>query len=73
MTTYAELVTQIRDYTETDNQVLTDTIVNDFIEHAELRIFKDVDLDCYKDVMNGATAANNSVITRDESDLASRI
>ena len=45
MTTYAELVTQIRDYTETDNQVLTDTIVNDFIEHAELRIFKDVDLD----------------------------
>ena len=59
MTTYAELVTQIRDYTETDNQVLTDTIVNDFIEHAELRIFKDVDLDCYKDVMNGATAANN--------------
>ena len=35
MTTYAELVTQIRDYTETDNQVLTDTIINDFIEHAE--------------------------------------
>jgi hypothetical protein len=34
MTTYAELVTQIRDYTETDNQVLTDTIINDFIEHA---------------------------------------
>ena len=58
MTTYAELVTQIRDYTETDSQVLTDAIVNDFIEHAELRIFKDVDLDCYKDVQNGATAQN---------------
>ena len=42
MTTYAELVTQIRDYTETDNQVLTDAIINDFIEHAEHRIFRDI-------------------------------
>ena len=56
MTTYTELVQQIRDYTETDSAVLTDTICNDFIEHAEIRIFKDVDLDCYKDVQNGATA-----------------
>ena len=39
MTTYTELVNQIRDYTETNttnsagayNGVLTDTIVNDFI------------------------------------------
>ena len=59
MTTYTELVQQIRDYTETDSAVLTDAICNDFIEHAEIRIFKDVDLDCYKDVQNGATAANN--------------
>ena len=48
MTTYSELVTQIRDYTETDNTVLTDIIVNDFIEHAEKRIFRDVDLDIYR-------------------------
>jgi len=45
MTTYAELVTQIRDYTETDSNVLTTTIVNDFIEHAEIRLFREVDLD----------------------------
>ena len=45
MTTYSELVTQIRDYTETTSDVLSDTIVNDFIEHAEKRIFRDVDLD----------------------------
>ena len=44
MTTYAELVTQIRDYTETDNQVLTDTIINDFIENAEYRIFRSIEL-----------------------------
>ena len=48
MTTFSELVTQIRDYTETDSTVLTDTIVNDFIEHAEKRIFREVDLDIFR-------------------------
>ena len=48
MTTFAELQTQIRDYTETSSDVLTDIIVNDFIEHAEKRIFRDVDLDIYR-------------------------
>ena len=48
MTTFAELQTQIRDYTETDSTVLTDTIVNDFIEHAELKIFRDIDLDVFR-------------------------
>ena len=40
MTTYAELVTQIRDYAETDDQVLTTTIINDIIAHAEDKIFR---------------------------------
>ena len=62
MTTYAELVTQIRDYTETDNQVLTDTIINDFIEHAEHRIFRDVELNDNNIYVNGNTAANNSFV-----------
>ena len=39
MTTYAELVTQNRDYTETDSNVLTTTIIDDIIEHSEDRIF----------------------------------
>ena len=43
MTTYSELVTQIRDYTETDSNVFTTVIVNDFIEHAELKIFRDIE------------------------------
>ena len=38
---YSELVTQIRAYTEVDSSVLSDTIVNDFIEFAENRIFRD--------------------------------
>ena len=48
MTTFSELQTQIRDYTETSSDVLTDIIVNDFIEHAEKRIFRDVDLDIFR-------------------------
>jgi hypothetical protein len=44
MTTYSELVTQIRDYTETDSNVLTTTILNDFIEHTENRILRDLDI-----------------------------
>ena len=48
MTTFAELQEQIRGYTETDINVLTDVVVNDFITQAELRIFREVDLDCYR-------------------------
>ena len=43
--TYAELVQKIRDYTEVSSTVLSDTIVNGFIENAELRILRDVDSD----------------------------
>jgi|TARA_R100000479_G_scaffold117659_3_gene60047 hypothetical protein len=43
--TYVELVQKIRDYTEVDANVLTDTIVNGFIENAEFRILRDVDSD----------------------------
>ena len=62
MTTYAELVTQIRDYTETDNQVLTDTIINDFIEHSEHRIFRDIELNNDNVYVNGNTASGNGFV-----------
>ena len=39
MTTYTELLAQIRDYTETDSAVSTDAICNDFIEY-EIRILR---------------------------------
>ena len=48
MTTYTELVQQIRDYTETDSSVLTDSIINDFIEHTENRILKELDLPVFR-------------------------
>ena len=48
MTTYAELTQQVIDYTETDSNVLTTTILNDIVEHAESRIFRNADLDVFK-------------------------
>ena len=48
MTTYAQLTQQILDYTETDTNVLTSTITDDFIEHAEMRLYRELDIDVYK-------------------------
>ena len=41
MTTYAELTTQILNYTETSTDVLSSTITDDFIEHTENRILRE--------------------------------
>ena len=63
MTTFAELQQQIREYTETDSTVLTDTIVNDFILQAELRIFREVDLDVYRAYEFGTLTIGNEFVT----------
>ena len=63
MTTYSELQTQIRDYTETSSDVLTDSIIDDFIEHAEKRIFREVDLDIYRSYQFASLTQGNSFVT----------
>ena len=40
MTTYAELTTQILNYTEVTTDVLSSTITNDFIKRTENRPFQ---------------------------------
>tara|TARA_X000001388_G_scaffold77485_1_gene78534 strand:- start:1042 stop:1722 length:681 start_codon:yes stop_codon:yes gene_type:complete len=62
MTTYSELVDQIRNYTETDSNVLTTAIVNNIIENAELRIFRDVDLDIYRDYQYAVLTVSNPFV-----------
>ena len=62
MTTYAELTQQILDYTQTDNNVLTTTINNDIIEHAESRIFRNADLDVFKKYKTAALTINDPFI-----------
>jgi len=43
--TYAELLQKIRDYTEVSSTVLSDTICDGFIENAEWRIQREIDMD----------------------------
>ena len=45
---YSNLVTDIRNYTEVDSNVLTAALINRFIEDAEFKILRDVPLDAYK-------------------------
>jgi len=63
MTTYSELLTQIRDYTETSSDVLTDSILDDFIQHAEKRIFREVDLDVYRSYQFASLTQGNPFVT----------
>ena len=60
---YANLVTDIRNYTEVDSNVLTAALINRFIEDAEFRILRDVPLDAYKkqsigNLVTGQTTKN---------------
>ena len=63
MTTYTELVTQIRDYTETDDNVLTSTIINDFIEHTENRILRDLDIPIFTSHQYSNFTASSGFLT----------
>jgi len=63
MSTYAELVDQIRSYTETSSDVLTTTVVNDFINQAELRIFREVDLDVFRAYQFTTLTQGNEFVT----------
>ena len=63
MTTYAELTQQILDYTETDTNVLTSTITNDFIEHAEMRLYRELDIDPYKKNATATLTSGTAFVT----------
>jgi len=63
MTTYAELTTQILDYTEVSTDVLTSTRTNDFIEHTENRLLRDLDLDAFKSHQNSTLTANTPFLS----------
>ena len=60
--TYDNLVTDIRNYTEVDSNVLTAAIVNRIIEDAEFRILRDVPLDAYKKQSTGNLVTGQNTI-----------
>ena len=60
---YANLVTDIRNYTEVDANVLTAAIINRIIEDAEFKILREVPIDAYKkqsigNLVTGQTTIN---------------
>jgi hypothetical protein len=61
--TYSELTTQILNYTEVSTDVLSSTITNDFIEHAENRILRDVDLDAFKSHQYSTLTSSNAFLS----------
>ena len=56
--TYSTLVTAIRDYTEVDANVFTETIVDGFIMAAQHRINLDIPMDADRHVQEGTMAAD---------------
>jgi hypothetical protein len=48
MTDYSDLNDNVRNYTETDTNVLSDTIIKPFIESIEDQIMRTIDLNYYR-------------------------
>jgi len=60
--TYSELIAKIRNYTEVDSTVLSDSICDGFIRDAELRIFRDVDADYSRKFATSTFVADNRYV-----------
>ena len=60
--TYTTLKAAILNYTEVSSTVLTTTIVDQFIENAEFRIFYDAPIDAYRYVSEGNLATDDNTI-----------
>ncbi len=70
--TYAELVQKIRDYTEVSSNVLTDSITNDIIRDAELRIMRDIDVDANKRYVTAQVISGTRFIDTPENTMVIR-
>ena len=60
--TYTELLTKLRAYTEVDDTVLTDTILNGFIQDTEFKIFREVDADYSRKYQTSTTSAGKRFV-----------
>ena len=61
--TYANFLTQIRDYTEVDSNVLTDSIIDNFIRSTELDIAGKVDYDDLRKYSTSSFTASNRYVS----------
>jgi hypothetical protein len=56
---YSELVTNIRNYTNVDANVFSNSVIDTFITMAENRILRDIDLDVFKKESTGTMTTGN--------------
>ena len=56
------LKTQIRSYTETDSNVLTDSVLENIILNAQYRIFRDVPIDADRKQQTGSLVTGQETI-----------
>lgn len=61
--TFDELVINIRNYTDVDANVFSESVINTFVTMAQNRILRDIDLDVFKREDTGTLTNNNRFLT----------
>jgi len=59
---YSDLRTNIRNYTEVDSSVLSDSVIENIVLNAEYRIFRDVPSDAYRTSTTGNLVTNQDFV-----------
>ena len=59
---YSDLKTNIRNYTEVDSSVLSDSVIENIVLNAEYRIFRDVPSDAYRASTTGNLVTNQDYV-----------
>jgi hypothetical protein len=59
---YSTLTTAIRNYTEVDDGVFTQAIIDEFIMAAEFRIYQELPMDAQRHVQEGALASDDNTL-----------
>ena len=59
---YTDLRTNIRNYTEVDSSVLSDSVIENIVLNAEYRIFRDVPSDAYRASTTGNLVTNQDYV-----------
>jgi hypothetical protein len=70
--TFNELVTNIRNYTDVDANVFSESVINTFVTMAQNRILRDIDLDVFKLESTGNLTANNRFLSAPQDILTHR-
>ena len=61
--TYTNFLTQVRNYTEVDSNVLTDSLLDQFVRNTELDIAGQVDYDDLRKYSNSSTTIGNRAVS----------